>query len=807
MRWLADPSTPIGEVVEALEAFCDDYEAWVEDQQQRASRLDSADSEVAVAIVGRQREALARMRKSVQVLKDDGPEGLIVKAFRFAQRAMLTQFVWSRRLDGRTFSKGEGLVNPIDPGDAVYEQPKWRPFQLAFQLVVLDSLQDPLSEDRDRLDLLWFPTGGGKTEAYLALAAFEIALRRLRYGDSGGGTTVLMRYTLRLLTAQQFERSSRLVSVMEHLRRCEPELGLGEMPITLGLWVGGDTTPNRIDSDSSESPGAKQLIEDRVLVDEYPENPFQLFACPYCGTRIVPEKKTAKDCFGLRIQDGSLLIHCPDERCPLHPGIPVYVVDEDIYRRAPSIVIGTIDKFARMVWEPRSRTLLGCGVVSWGDGSESSTSVLPPSLIIQDELHLITGPLGTIAGVYEAAIDTAMRLNGIKPKYVAATATIQRANEQCERLYAREAFLFPPPGVDASDSFFSRVDESSPGRMYVGAMNNGVFGPLSMLVQASAAAAHAASRLAEDSDSSVDSRVAVDTYWTQVIYHNSRHELGKTTTILRDDVESRLASLEPDEARRRSFEHVEELSGNLKSGSDVSLALERLKVSWPSEEAIDVLACTNMISVGVDVGRLGLMIVKGQPKTTSEYIQATSRVGRDSRRPPAIVLTLYASNRPRDRSHYETFHQFHQALYRWVEPTSVTPFAPPALDRTLHAAIVLTVRHFLRLDSNESAATFELDDADTRQVLQALLERLMEACPPEDRDVTEERFWELAQRWNDEARASGGNLRFSKVSQFPGLLGSFGSSTRPLTELPWPTLNSMRHVDGEAPVANVAERR
>src|SRR5690606_2614858 len=193
----------------------------------------------------------------------------------------------------------EGLVNPIDPGDAVYEQPKWRPFQLAFQLVVLDSLQDPLSEDRDRLDLLWFPTGGGKTEAYLALAAFEIALRRLRYGDSGGGTTVLMRYTLRLLTAQQFERSSRLVSVMEHLRRCEPELGLGEMPITLGLWVGGDTTPNRIDSDSSESPGAKQLIEDRVLVDEYPENPFQLFACPYCGTRIVPEKKTAKDCFGL----------------------------------------------------------------------------------------------------------------------------------------------------------------------------------------------------------------------------------------------------------------------------------------------------------------------------------------------------------------------------------------------------------------------------------------------------------------------------------------------------------------------------
>lgn len=808
LKWLADDKTPFEDVLQSLDAFALEYENWVTDQEKRARELSNSDRAVAERITGQQRTALNRMRRSIETLRSDGETGLVVRAFRLAQRSMLHQFVWSQKLSGRTFPKGEGQVFYLQEDSPEFGVPKWRPFQLAFQLVVLDSLQDPTSDDRAVLDLLWFPTGGGKTEAYLALSAFEIVLRRLRYGDSGGGTTVLMRYTLRLLTAQQFERCSTLVSVLEHMRMSDPDLGLGEMPISLGLWVGGGTTPNKIDNDYRESPGARQLLEDRVLVDEYPENPFQLIACPHCGTRIVPERRSSRDHYGLQIFDGSLKIHCPDERCILASGIPVFVVDDDIYAVAPTIVIGTIDKFARMVWEPRSRSLLGSVEVGWSNGETGDkTSVLPPSLVIQDELHLITGPLGTVAGVYEAALNTVMKQNGIEPKYLAATATIQRAKEQCERLYAREAFVFPPSGLDASDSYFSREDDSAPGRLYLGAMNNGVFGSLSTLIQGSAAAAHAVKRLAVSAREQEDSTLAVDSYWTQVIYHNSRHELGKTTTILRDDVEGRLTSLEPVADFRRSFEHIVELSGNLKSGAEVSAALERLKVAWPHEDAIDVLACTNMISVGVDIARLGLMIVKGQPKTTSEYIQATSRVGRSNARPPGIVLSLYSSTRPRDRSHYESFQQYHQALYRWVEPTSVTPFAAPALDRTLHAAIVLTIRHLFDLETNDSASKFDLTDVNTRAVLDELLARLLAACPLEDRERTRERFWAVAEEWHDEACAATGRLRFEKVAQFPSLLEGFGQSIGRARGVPWPTLNSMRHVDGETPIANVAELR
>lgn len=796
--WLANEETAASDILQSLRHFADEYGAWINRQDNTALKLTDPDVTIATNIVGRQREALRRMNASIDLLTQEASDGDVFKAFRLAQRVMLEQFRWSKRLQGRIFDKGDGLVHPPDSGAEGNAGLKWRPFQLAFLLITLESVANTESHDRQALDLLWFPTGGGKTEAYLALSAFEIILRRLKYGDAGGGTTVLMRYTLRLLTSQQFERCATLVSVMEVLRVSEPSLGLGDVPISLGLWVGGGTTPNSIDNDNDRKPGAKQLLEDKVLRDEWPENPFQLLACPYCGTRIVPRRRSNRSDYGLEIDQNGLRIYCPEERCVLHHEIPVVVVDDDIYQRPPTIVIGTIDKFARMVWDARSRALLGSTEVPTPNGP---TTVLPPSLVIQDELHLITGPLGTIAGVYEAAIDTVIKRNGLNAKYIAATATIQRAKEQCRLLYAREAFVFPPPGLDATDSFFSREDKESPGRLYIGAMNSGAFGPLFMLVQASAASAHAVKELELSYDTQSLDKTAIDSYWTQVIFHNSRQELGKTTTLLRDDVAARLNSLEPVSDRRRKFENIEELSANLKSGSEVSGALERLKLEWPAESVIDVLACTNMISVGVDVARLGLMIMKGQPKSTAEYIQATSRVGRSASRPPAIVLTLFSGMRPRDRSHYETFQQYHQALYRAVEPSSVTPFAAPALDRTLHAAIVLAVRHSLHLETNDAAASFTKDSTETREVLELLLNRLSRACPPEDQDALETRFWELVNQWNDEAQKPYGKLRFEHARQLRGLLRHYGESFGNLRSIPWPTLNSMRHVDGETPLS------
>jgi hypothetical protein len=799
IQWLADEKTPHDEILDALDEFISEYETWIEKQERAMSDLTREERGTAEKIVDRQHRAAKRMRKGLSVLSEPASE--VFEAFRLAQKAMRTQFLWVHRLQGETYERGKGNVAPIDVEVVVADEPTWRPFQLAFQLLALESMINPTSTDRSKLDLLWFPTGGGKTEAYLALSAMEILLRRLRYGDAGAGTAVLMRYTLRLLTAQQFERCATLVSVLEMMRKACPDSSLGTAPISLGLWVGGGTTPNQIDNDDGDAPGAKQLITDRILVDERPENPFQLLSCPHCGTRLVPGKKSPRNAYGVDIRDARLRLYCPDTRCILRERIPVSVVDEDLYADPPTIVIGTIDKFARMAWEPRSRALLGCAEITTEEGQ---ISVLPPSLVIQDELHLITGPLGTITGMYEAAIDTVLRVNGIDAKYLAATATIQRAKAQCTQLYARDAFVFPAPGLDASDSFFSREDDRQAGRLYMGAMDSGAYGSLSMLVQASAAAAHSVQRMAISHPLDQNRKVAVDSYWTQVIYHNSRQELGKTTTLLRDDVDSRLKSFEPNADKRRDFGRVVELSANLKSGAEVSGALERLKIEWSDDNSIDILACTNMISVGVDVARLGLMIVKGQPKTTSEYIQATSRVGRSGKRPPGLVLSLFASTRPRDRSHFETFQQYHQALYRAVEPSSVTPFAPPALDRTLHAAIVLCIRHVQNLASNDSAANFDKNEPKVREVLEILIDRIATACLEDGPEELRERFWQLVETWHEEALASNGRLRFREIQQFPGLMSSYehaGLHEGP----PWPTLNSMRHVDGEAPIATSME--
>lgn len=775
IRWLADPDNPRLDLRSALESLAGAYEVWIAEQDREVTQLLGNEAVAGARMVERQRGALGRIRRGIETLF--GSDESVLRAFRLSQEAMLTQFLWVARRKGPK-DLGEGDVEPIDPwaprGEAA---PSWRPFQLAFQLVVLESLAEPESPDRDILDLLWFPTGGGKTEAYLALAAFEIALRRMRHGEAGAGTAVLMRYTLRLLTSQQFERAATLVSILETMRRTKPTLGLGEEPIRLGLWVGGATTPNALDRDSEHAPGARQLL-DRILEDENPDNPFQLRTCPHCGTRIIPSRKSARRSdYGVEVTATVFKMNCPDPRCILNHEIPVSVVDDDLIMRPPTFLIGTIDKFARMVWDARSRVFFGGG------------ATLAPSLIIQDELHLITGPLGTIAGLYEAGIDTVIRSRGLPAKYIAATATIQRAQEQCTTLYARHASIFPPPGVDATDSFFSKEDFDSPGRTFVGAMGHGLYSSLTSLIQVSAAAAAVSTEPPETEP------LARDSYWTQVIYHNSRQELGKTTTMLRDDVRTRLSVLQPDESKRRGFDTIEELSANLK-GAQISEAIERLQVGWPSPAAIDAVACTNMISVGVDIARLGLMIVKGQPKSTSEYIQASSRVGRDRRRLPGIVLTLYSATRPRDRSHYETFQSYHQSLYRSVEPATVTPYSPPARDRALHAGLVLTLRHALGWIEPRDAGEFDPTDPKQQQLIQLYRTRLLTACRNDERAEVITHLDSLIADWDQWRKEDGAPLSFSDARQFRGLLAQFPSDDDDASGY-WPTLNSMRHVDGE----------
>jgi len=325
-------------------------------------------------------------------------------------------------------------------------------------------------------------------------------------------------------------------------------------------------------------------------------------------------------------------------------------------------------------------------------------------------------------------------------------------------------------------------------------MGNGAYSNLTTLVQVSTGAAHAATKVPE---SQIRSR---DTYWTQVIFHNSRRELGKTTTMLRDDVEARLNALYTGKEHQRDFESVEELSANSLRGSGVSRALERLAIELPDPETVDAAPCTNMFSVGVDIGRLGLMIMRSQPKTTAEYIQATSRVGRDTTsRPPGIILAMSSPFRPRDRSHYEDFQPFHEALYKSVEPSSVTPFAGPARDRWLHAALVLAMRHKMGWKDDEDAGKFDPSEQKQKQIIETLRERLLEACPEDEKEGLLDDYNRTIAQWTREKSLSEKQkvpLSFYRARQFRHLLDSFPSARDGGL---WPTLNSMRHVDEDTP--------
>lgn len=779
LQHLMDNSLDVDQLGSDLDVFVSAYERWINGV--RSMKIAPASEEARKRIVNRLLEACDRMRRGIATLRDvSRPE--ILKAFRLANEAMLRQWVHaSRQYAGTSRPLGDGVVSHPDYRDAAWAGFAWRPFQLAFQLQVMNSLILDSEEDereRDLVDLIWFPTGGGKTEAYLSIAAFVIILRRLRFGEKGAGTAVLKRYTLRLLTAQQFERAASLIASLELMRREHP-VELGTQPIRLGLWVGERESPNRFATDSPNAPGAKELYE-RLLDEEEPKNPFQLHVCPLCGTRIVPTSKSHPTEYGIEAGPGRFKFYCPDKRCVFHDEIPVSVVDQDLYERPPSLVIGTIDKFAMMAWDERSSAFFGAGDVD----------LEPPSLIIQDELHLISGPLGTIAGIYESAVDTVISKLGVRPKIIAATATIRRAEEQARRLYAREVRVFPPPGIDADDSFFARVDEDSPGRVYVGVMPQGHTRMFS-LVQVAAVLAQAPEALGLRN-------ARRDALWTQVIYHNSKRELGKTMTLARDDIPARIQVIESTEDLRRRIENVVELSSNVKGKGGISRVLEKLKKPAGTSGAVDILPCTNMISVGVDVSRLGLMLVYGQPKSTAEYIQATSRIGRKSDGPPGIVVVLYAPTKPRDRSHYEAFGPYHSSLYRHVEPTSVTPYAPPARDRALHAAMVITMRHAGGLSDNSAAANFNPVDPDTRALLESLINRMIDADVREKEDLLRH-FRSLTDEWRELAESASPALRYRVRSRaHNSLLKEFRQGD---DNGIWRTLRSMRSVDQESEVA------
>jgi hypothetical protein len=747
-----DPS-----VISGLCEFVDGYEAWLNSFDDVIKGLAGQFAEAATRITGRAKTAIDRMRRGVDLLASDEDRD-VRTSFALANRAMLMQMVHATSFAGKR--KAWTAELPAEPDYERLEE-AWRPFQLAFLLLTIDSAAHQDSPDRDLVDLIWFPTGGGKTEAYLALSAFTIFYRRLTLGDAGAGTTVITRYTLRLLTAQQFQRASTLVCACEVIRRENPGL-LGSRPISIGIWIGGNNSPNTY-------VDAVELFE-KIKNRERSILSFQVDLCPWCGTEIIPDDDEPDEAYGVQPANGSFRMACPNPGCDFHDRLPVSSVDEDLYDNPPTVLIGTVDKFARFTWEARAGSLLGTG------------SDPGPSLIIQDELHLISGPLGTIMGLYEAAFDVVMRARGANPKVVASTATIRRAEQQVLGLFGRQLAVFPPSGLNADDSYFVRVNRAKPGRLYCGVMPQG-HTPLTAMV-------HLSSVLLQAPVDAGISQQGLDAYWTLVAYHNNLMELGKTITLAHDDIPARLSVIADaeDDIRELPDDTIMELTSNVPP-AEIPGRLEALNRPRTEANPVSFVACTNMISVGVDVPRLGLMLVSGQPKTTSEYIQATSRVGR---RVPGLVFTLFSPARPRDRSHYESFVPYHAALYKSVEPTSVTPFSIPARDRALHADLVVIARHALGWKENGDAGRFDPMNAEWLALLGQFLERI-ERSDPEELERAREHIQELESAWTQRAGAalSVGGLRYKSTGkQHVGLLRPFE------VEGPeWATLNSMRNID------------
>lgn len=923
-----------------------EYKKWIE-RNKSYLKVSGDNSEFAKKIISHEEKVLTRLDKGIKCLLNPNNEDARL-AFCFANRVIYQQRLW------KTPSLSE---NPY--------KFTWRPFQIAFFLTSLESLYNENSEDRDVLDLLWVSTGGGKTEAYLSMMAFVMALRRIRSKNNpeinnGDGVSIITRYTLRLLTVQQFRRTLLMVTAAEYLRVLQingkhgwrpdnyPDNSdwlYGKYKYSIGMLVGGNVSPNSLTSaiaslsgtDSSEYGGHKE--------------PAQLIKCPVCGewlsipysesdggginpgeytfhliikseisetelrnrisnpvrlgditltisisqTSITSEMKnyyilnvkwvsektavtrnTYNDlilkCLGNGVEILSFTtynmgyfpkkisnkgkdeiidfdIYCPNPECALNQNhswaadspfpfeifekesqnpliqngsipIPAYTVDEQIYHRAPTVIISTVDKIARFAFDPRAGTLFGdvkyynkyFGYVrdmpkdsesydlypdmyvpknskhvifkKIAEDKENYNLVhpnLPPDLIIQDELHLLDGSLGSMFGLYELMIRSLIKSAGGHPKYVASSATVTNADKQIHKLFNCNTLQFPPYGLKASDSFFVKLskatwDEDKPGRVYMGILGPGK-GSLTPLIRIWARLLKTTNDFKISYGS--NNKNHLNNFWTVVGYCNSMRELGGLGALYQEDIVERLENISTNGNIRDISSNImnkyEELSSR-KSSTSIPQILEVLEneqnnVSEP-EMSHDTILTTSMFGTGVDIPHLSLMVVQGQPKTTAQYIQASGRVGREV---GAFIPVLFKPGRPRDLSHYEMFTGYHNTLNLSVEQTSVSPYSTGCLERALGPVITA----YLRNAKNMSTAWFKnngkliLDDTAESDInaMELVFKDMSENIDDDSLSGGRERFEKYLksniQRWIQLAKESDSSFRiYEQISKY-----------------------------------------
>lgn len=752
------------QIIQHLKDFIAEYDSWIEKQENKSRTAKySQHVEIANQNIQKCKQIALRIQSSIEILEEgDAENNLAWRAFVYANEAMYLQ-----QCRGITKRAKDNNTEPVIDPDKI----AWRPFQLAFILLEIKSLVDPDSDDRKIVDLLWFPTGGGKTEAYLGIAAFEIFYRRLNNPERCNGITVIMRYTLRLLTIQQFERASMLICACESLRN---KYDIPGDEITIGLWVGNDFTPGTL-TDAESTLNKIKVIGQCEKGDV---NPCQFKVCPWCGEKLYPKN------YRINNSDHRMEITCNSERCDYHKKpLPVRLIDEEIYVNKPAFLIATVDKFAQIAIQEKVSALFSV-----------DTNNLPPELIIQDELHLISGPLGTMTGIYEAAILNVCESRGRTVKVIASTATIRNAYSQILSLYGRTYNQFPPQGITADDSYFAQIanSEERPDRLYCGIMGVGTTFT-STLIRLYAAWLFASRYLIDLGYS----EQVIDNYWTLTGYFNSIRELGATQTQIVDDIQSRYKYLKENKFKTKysnysgeeRYENTVELTSRMSNDEISKTIQEDLKVPYSGEDHVNVkdfVLASNMISVGVDVSRLGIMAVAGQSKTNAEYIQATSRVGRNN---PGLVFTVYNAVRSRDRSHYEQFTKYHSALYRYVEATSLTPFSDRARDRGLQALFVILCRYYCpELLPDNAAGNFTSDLEGVKKATQEIYNYVRIVDEREANNVLNE-LMDIQREWI--SKTGKGELWYRKKGK--------ASLLQPDTEEDrFRIMNSMRSVESSA---------
>jgi len=725
------------EIIFHLKDFVAKYQIWI-DKQRDVLRNDQDDNHIGFENLDKCQSDCDRMAYNIKLILEENPSNMM--SFRLMNTAMFIQLWHSKRsTDEETcfdFYKEKADDHLFGNKPAA-----WRPFQLAFILLNLDGIirrsDDPKWKCRNELvDLVWFPTGGGKTEAYLGIIALSIISRRRQSPEHGGGTTAIMRYTLRLLATQQFQRAMRLILALEQIRRWNL-YNLGDEPISIGLFVGEDSLPNNAKSLSDEC----QKWNTRDDFGKRRESKIPLDKCPCCGRPLKYQNKGTASA-------PKIVFRCDNIDCTFSDELPVKLCDEYIYQNPPTLLFGTVDKFAALGHKVStsnekqdSRRLFGKGELNY----------LPPSLIIQDELHLLLGPLGSAVSLFECAIDQLCSYKDdsgliIRPKIISSTATTRNTELQIRALYDRDVSIFPKPGTDYDDSFFSFYQRKEVDgevkfvskRKYIGVFPTGRTHMTTQMRLIATMFVHRALFEKEHAESLSDKKVqeAMDFYHSIIDYFNSLKEVGKTDAQFYTEFTK---------YTRRLFKRVlrysdkleclygydssfskSELTGRL-SGAEVVNELEKVGKNWKAEERLphknedgsewlhgttppDLILATNMISVGLDVDRFNTIVMNSMPRNIAEYIQASSRVARNKL---GLVITLHNPFRARDLSHFERFREFHEKLYYYVEPISITPFSKKSVCKYLPLYNAAMIRHHydtLANPDNASALTAQMQN-------------------------------------------------------------------------------------------------